>query len=215
MLSFELSYGVAFVVDSGTYAYTADPPARNAFRSSRAHNVVVVDGREVNPLPHEDLFGLPQVAHARLEDWEESPQMTRLVLSHDGYRDSPGGVLHRRTFELDRHSGRLSVVDELIGAGEHVAESLLHLAPEVIVTATGAASFELSRGDARAQVAFWGVADVVVSEGWVSSEFGARERAPVLVARARRRLPARFGWAFAAVTPLATATIEHEEAMTV
>jgi O-antigen/teichoic acid export membrane protein len=211
VLSFELSYGIPFVVDSGTYAYTADPDARNAFRSSRAHNVVVVDDRELNPLPSRDMFRLPQVAHARVEHWQESAHTTRLVLSHDGYADGPGGVLHRRTLELDRRTGRLSLVDELVGTGEHVVESLLHLAPGTAVTATGPGAFELARGDDCAHVAFWGVGEIEVTEGWVSSEFGSRERAPLLVARAPARLPARFGYAFAPATPIAASTIEHEE----
>ena len=50
-LSFELCIGdVPVIVDSGTYVYTSDIDARNELRGTRAHNVVVVDGREMADL---------------------------------------------------------------------------------------------------------------------------------------------------------------------
>jgi heparinase II/III-like protein len=197
VLSYELSYGVPMVVDSGTYTYTADRGARNAFRSSRAHNVVVVDGLEVNPLPENDMFHLSQFARVLVEEWSETEERSRLVGSHDGYRRVSGSVLHRRTFELDRRSGDLSVEDEMLGAGKHILESFLHLAPGTTVRAKRSAEFELCNDEARLHLTFWGADDVEVGEGWVSSEFGSRERAPLLVARRTDTLPLRFGYTFA------------------
>ena len=37
--------GVPLLIDPGTGSYTADPAARDHFRSSQLHNTVVVDGR--------------------------------------------------------------------------------------------------------------------------------------------------------------------------
>jgi hypothetical protein len=196
VLSYELSYGVPMVVDSGTYAYTADPVARNAFRSSRAHNVVVADGLEVNPVPQDDMFHLSQFARVLVEEWSETEVRSRLVGSHDGYRRASGSVLHRRTFELDRRSGHLSVEDEVLGAGKHTLESFLHLAPGTTVSPKRSAEFELCNGGARLHLTFWGADDVDVGEGWVSSEFGSRERAPLLVARRTDVLPLSFGYGF-------------------
>jgi Heparinase II/III-like protein len=42
LLSFELSHGLSLIVDSGTYAYTSDPDARNHFRATASHNTVEV-----------------------------------------------------------------------------------------------------------------------------------------------------------------------------
>ena len=45
-LSFELALdGIALVTDSGSYVYTADAVARNAFRSTAYHSTPQVDGR--------------------------------------------------------------------------------------------------------------------------------------------------------------------------
>ena len=74
--SYELTRGARFVVDPGNYAYTFDPRARNAFRSTRAHNTVMVDGEEINPLPAE-LFRLPQFAHSRVKQWRAEDPHSR------------------------------------------------------------------------------------------------------------------------------------------
>ncbi|HEB12255.1 MAG TPA: alginate lyase family protein, partial [Actinobacteria bacterium] len=50
-LSFELYVGdKTLISDSGTYVYTADSEERNRFRSTFAHNVIVVDGKEMAEL---------------------------------------------------------------------------------------------------------------------------------------------------------------------
>ena len=37
---------------------------------------------------------------------------------------------------------------------------------------------------------------MIVTEGWVSDQFGVRERAAVLIAKARGRMPLNLGWHF-------------------
>ena len=51
VLSFDLSAaGAPLLVDSGTYTYTADPAARQAMRSTAAHNALRIDGQETSRL---------------------------------------------------------------------------------------------------------------------------------------------------------------------
>jgi Heparinase II/III-like protein/Heparinase II/III N-terminus len=195
--SFELSLGgVPLVVDSGTYTYTADPRARNEFRSTTAHNTVVVDGEEINPLPQHELFALPQVAQVNVEDWRDGGPSARLVVSHDGYRRLSGNPVHRRLFELDRAAGELRVRDEIDGRGAHLVESLLHLAPGTEVSAIGDEVVELALERARATIRFWN-ARVEIDEAWVSDEFGVRERAPRVIARCKGAAPLDFGYTIA------------------
>jgi uncharacterized heparinase superfamily protein len=201
LLSFELSRGRPVVVDSGTYVYTADPTARNAFRSTAAHNTVVVAGAELNPLPRDELFRLPQFARPRVESWEQSERKIQLTASHDGYRRLKPSVVHRRTFSLDRVSGAVSVDDELLGSGWQEADSFLHFAPDVAPTPLDAGRFEL-RGP-EAEVLFVltvsGVDTTELTEGWISESYGRRVRAPLLVARVRGQLPLRFGFVLAPI----------------
>jgi uncharacterized heparinase superfamily protein len=187
LLSYELSHNVPIIVDPGTYIYSGDPKARDEFRATAAHNTVVVNGEEQNPIPHGQLFRLTQVATPTLVRWEASADAVTLVASHDGYRRLTPPVDHRRRFHLDRSSGELKVTDELHGSGAARAECRLHLATGIDSRLTGTRA-ELFGGEAT--IEFDGE-EVLVSleEGWVSPRYGVRVRAPVLVARLAGRLP--------------------------
>jgi uncharacterized heparinase superfamily protein len=196
LLSFELSRQVPIVVDSGTYVYTSYPDERNAFRGTAAHNTVVVAGEEINPLVPNELFRLRGSARPQLELWDERPDWVRMVASHDGYTRLRPPTVHRRTFLLERSSGRLAVRDELVGEGEQTAETFLHLAPSTLVTRIGAFEFHIENRGTVATLAYTGTSEVEVVNGWVSNQFGRRQRATVLVARAAGFLPLKFGYEF-------------------
>ena len=213
VLSFELSMGAPLVVDPGTYAYTSDPAARNEFRSTRAHNTVVVDGEEINPIAERELFRLHGIATPRVESWVEEPARVCLAGSHDGYRRLAEPVTHRRMLELDRATGALTVSDALEGRGSHRAESFLHLAPGTEVERLDATRLRLRNGGSTAEVDFDGAGEVEVGEGWVSDRFGRRERAPVVTARLDTELPATFGYSLTPVPAGARAGADFAEAV--
>jgi hypothetical protein len=196
VLSFELWHDVPVVVDSGTYVYTSDPAARNAFRSTASHNTVSVDRAEINPIVEHDLFKLDQFARPRVELFKDGSDQIRFVGSHDGFRRLEPPVVHRRAFSLDRAHGGVEIRDELLGQGEQSAESFLHLAAGTSVERIGDHEFVLSRGEHVTTLACWGTSSVNLIEGWVSVRFGARERAAVLVAHVQGPMPLRFGWRF-------------------
>jgi hypothetical protein len=195
-LSFELSYDTPLVVDSGTYLYTADAQARNAFRSTRAHNTVMVDGQEINPIEHAELFTLRQVAHPTPERWESNALVTRLIASHDGYRRLTSPVIHRRTFTLDRTTGTFDVLDELLGSGEHSAAVLLYFAPGALVTSITPERYDLRISGHSVSLTFANLSEITLDEAWVSSQFGKQERGSRLTAHVHGRLPLRFGFSF-------------------
>jgi uncharacterized heparinase superfamily protein len=195
-LSFELSAGVPFVVDPGTYLYTADPDARNAFRSTRAHNTVVIDGEEINPIDPLLLFELKGVATSRLVFHEDTGREATMTLSHDGYRRLGHPIEHIRTVLLDRESGVLSVVDQVAGTGTHAAASYLHLAVGVSVEPLDTGELLLENDDHQLMLSMEGADEFAVEESWVSEQFGVRARAPIVVLRTRGPLPLRFGFRF-------------------
>jgi hypothetical protein len=194
VLSFELSYGLPLIVDSGTYVYTSDPDARNRFRSTAAHNTVVVDDSEINPIDQTALFLLKQFAHPTVELWDEAADRVRLVGSHDGYRRLTPAVVHRRTFLLERGSDQVEIADELLGDGSQRAESFIHFAPETRVVVVGVDEWEARRGEIAVRIRFTGLDQVQLVEDWVSDRFGVRDRGPVLVGSVAGLLPIRFGY---------------------
>jgi uncharacterized heparinase superfamily protein len=194
--SYELIRGARFVVDPGNYAYTFDPSARNAFRSTRAHNTVMIDGEEINPLPAQ-LFRLPQFAHPAVNEWRaEPPQL--LDIEHDGYRRLAGAPRHRRRFDLAADGTELTITDIVDGSGTHRLESNIHLAPDVDVEIVAPGEFKL-RHPSGEQITARLAGDRVTSavrDDWVSPQYGTRQRSKVLVAERHGRLPARIEHSF-------------------
>jgi uncharacterized heparinase superfamily protein len=182
-LSFELSLdGTALVVDPGTYVYTSDPAARNAFRSTASHNTLAVESAEINPVDAAQLFALTQRATPVVEE----RGVSSLVVSHDGYRRLPQQIVHRRRFEVVGDT--VSIVDELTGSGDTSAVARLHLAAGCTV----GPELTVGHADASVQVQVEGADTVVVDEGWVSDAFGTKVPAPVIAAHVRGTLPLRL-----------------------
>ncbi|HET7824517.1 MAG TPA: alginate lyase family protein, partial [Anaeromyxobacter sp.] len=118
-LALELYAGGALAVcDPGCPSYTGDPELRNAFRSTRAHATVVVDGLEQAPILPDRLFALPDVSDARVLSFEQGGPAARFAGEHRGFARS--GVVHRR--EITVVDWGAAVVDRVAGGGEHAVE---------------------------------------------------------------------------------------------
>lgn len=81
MLSVE---GQPLLVDAGTYCYHDEPVWRDAFRSTRYHNTVCVDGQDQSEMRGAFLWGVRAQVEQRL--WHTSPLVDVIGASHDGYR---------------------------------------------------------------------------------------------------------------------------------
>jgi hypothetical protein len=110
--------GVPAICDAGTPAAGADGELRDAFRSTRAHATVTVDGLEQAPLLPGRPDALPDVAAARLLAFEPGGAADRAVGEHRGF--ARAGVVHRR--EVLVADGGVAVLDRLAGAGLHQVE---------------------------------------------------------------------------------------------
>lgn len=119
-LSFELcAYGEALFVDPGTYTYMENP-WRRYFKSTSAHNTVLVDGQDQTPYLRTQRWGVPE-ARVALKAWAPVSQM--ICAEHDGYAGR--GIMHRRAvWFLD--SGEWVICDRLTGTGEHTYQHRLH-----------------------------------------------------------------------------------------
>ncbi len=119
-LSFELSHRCArILVNSGTSTYE-DSAERKYQRSTRAHNTVVIDGRNSS-----EVWSVFRVG-ARARPTEiRTNRATWVEAAHDGYRP----VIHRRRVEL-RDSDVL-IYDSIAGGGSHRVDIFFHLFPGV------------------------------------------------------------------------------------
>jgi hypothetical protein len=188
VLSFDLwAAGAGVLVDSGTYTYSGDRLARQRLRGTAAHNTVQVDGQDSSRLgTGRWLWLIENDAHPFGVSWSSDDDRDVFVGSHDGYRRLPQPVTHTRkiVFDKRRHSWRIE--DDLDGLGEHVEKIFFHPGVPFHVEAD-AVCLHAPRGD----VWLWGPVEAALSQepGWISSGYGRRQPATVLVYALRAQLP--------------------------
>lgn len=190
-LSFEYwCDGRSWIVDTGTYLYTPDRESRNYFRSTCAHNTVLIDGIEINPFREDHLFQLPDKASVTVHRWETTPTADVFDAEHTGYADLPAGrVTHRRRFDFNRETGLLEIRDSFDGDGAHTFDWFFHLSPEVTAANDGD-GFQLRIHDERLKLQFVdGHAQCQNSEGWYSPSYGIRQKIQVIRGTLTRTVP--------------------------
>ncbi|HEY3243952.1 MAG TPA: alginate lyase family protein [Phycisphaerae bacterium] len=188
-LSFTLrAFDRDIFVDPGTYDYFSFPRWRHYFRSTRAHNTVVVDGQDQSEMLGPFLWG--RRAHARCLYWEPRDECLRVAGEHDGYALLPGRVIHRRALELDRRASELTISDELTGVGRHEAALHFHLAEHCRAKPIGENTFHIDcdRGAVRLQLDPGLVVTLhrgceQTQLGWVSRGYHDKRAATTIVAR--------------------------------
>jgi len=143
VLSIEVSAGGrAFIVDPGTYVYSAELAKRHEFRSTAYHSTVQIDGREQNTINLQTPFVIGNEAKPRVLEWKTSDDFDKVVAEHYGYP-----VTHRRTITFNKRARSWLIEDEFFGDGEHVYEARFHFAPGLDVQVRET-SVEARAGDA-------------------------------------------------------------------
>ena len=128
-LSIEVAaHGVPFIVDPGTYVYTANLEMRHAFRSTAYHSTVRIDNEEQNTTEQSAPFVIGNEAQPRVLEWQSNENYDKVVAEHYGYRRLPVSVTHRRTVTFNKRECSWLVDDEFLGDGEHDFETLFHFA---------------------------------------------------------------------------------------
>jgi hypothetical protein len=124
-LSIEVSAGGrAFIVDPGTYIYSADLAKRHEFRSTAYHSTVQIDGKEQNTICVDSPFMIGNEAQPRVLEWKTTDDFDKVVAEHYGY-----SVTHRRTVVFDKRERLWLIDDEFFGEGDHLYEARFHFAP--------------------------------------------------------------------------------------
>jgi hypothetical protein len=124
-LSVEVSAGGrAFIVDPGTYVYSADLEKRHEFRSTAYHSTVQIDNLEQNTIDVQMPFVIGNEARPHVLEWKTDADSDKVVAEHYGYP-----VVHRRTVIFNKRERFWLIDDEFFGDGEHVYEARFHFAP--------------------------------------------------------------------------------------
>jgi hypothetical protein len=187
-LSIDVAAGRPLVVDPGRFTYCDDPPHwRRWFKSTAAHNTVTVDGLDQTPYRR----GKPKgpVAQARLIHrlTARDPDGGDVLDVLYGEVTSPAyEAVHRRRIVFVNREYWI-VHDALVGSKPHRYDLRFHLAPS---SAAGRCAVTVACDDlcaVRAPGLGLCVASpwpIAIEDGWVSTRYGVREPAPVVVSTA-------------------------------
>ncbi|MHC4294776.1 MAG: heparinase II/III family protein, partial [Planctomycetota bacterium] len=188
-LSFTLRAGGQDVlVDPGTYDYFSYPRWRDYFRSTAAHNTVVIDGEDQSVM--QGAFLWARGAKARALEWSPSESGGLIVAEHDGYTRLSDPVIHRRRVELDGPRGRIIIRDEIIARGKHEVAVCFHFSEQCYLEkiADGVFGADFGAGvatilmDARLAMSVLQGSEEPIG-GWVSRGYHLKAPGTTLVGR--------------------------------
>jgi hypothetical protein len=192
-LSFELaSEGNTWVVDPGTYTYTADERSRDEFRISHAHNTVTIDDQSQS-VPA-GPFSWGHVARARAIGFVARDGFDYFAGSHDGYKRFADPVTHTREIILFKSEPRLIVRDTFKARSRHSYCMSYHLSPGCSAVADGPQVLVTAEDGSQLFIMVCGrnLPRAHVTRGWFSRCYGRREIAPVARFEAEGEGPQEF-----------------------
>ncbi|MFC1793705.1 heparinase II/III family protein [Planctomycetota bacterium] len=188
-LSFTLrAFGKDVLVDPGTYDYFSYPKWRKYFRSTAAHNTVVIDRRDQSEMLGLFLWG--RRARTRCLSWQPTDLGGKVIGEHDGYAHMGDPVIHRRTLELDGRNRKLIVRDEINAGAKHEIEVFFHFAEHCVVNPANENRYLIDVGQGTVTIeldrcvrveSFSGSEDPIC--GWVSRGYHRKEPGTTLVGR--------------------------------
>ena len=207
-LSFELfAYDKTFIVDPGTYIYTADAKWRNKFRSTAYHNTVVVDGEEQNDFDPYNLFQLGMDAEVKVREWKVTGEYDFLDVQHSGYERLAEPITHRRQIWFNKKEGYWVIKDTLSNNSKsdvfalksnigHRFDLYFHFAPmKLIVDEESPLAVRTNFADG-ANITIMPMETeglkISVEDGWISYSYGTKVEAPVVKYSKGANVPVDF-----------------------
>jgi uncharacterized heparinase superfamily protein len=197
-LSFELfACDKSFIIDPGTYIYTADKEMRNLFRSTRYHNTIVVDGEEQNRFEEDALFAMGRDATVKVNRWVIAENYDFLDAEHNGY--SRLNVVHRRLIYFNKVEQYWVIRDMLTGEGgyKHKFDLYFHFAPMALKKAKDELVISIETGnETGANIAIAPLETdglkLAIENGWVSYSYGQKVEAPIVKYSKTAEVPTEF-----------------------
>jgi hypothetical protein len=197
-LSIEVSAGGrAFIVDPGTYVYTADLHWRHLFRSTAFHSTVQLDGAEQNETQADAPFVIGADARVTALSWESTLRQDRIVAEHSGYERLADPVTHRRAVTLKKADRWWLIEDEIIGNGEHEIAARFHFDSGLDLNVfNNDGVIAVDRGSARLLV--WSLdrhQPAALEAQYTSKHYGAKAPSVSACWTIKAALPCKFRWA--------------------
>jgi hypothetical protein len=184
--------GMNLVSDCGAYLYTASKEWRNLFRSTAFHNVVQIDGEELNRLVSPDhLWHLRDDARPQNVVWHWGAGADYFHGAHNGYGRLEPPVLVTREVLLVKEGPDVLVRDSVEGRGSRELVWRFHLDPALDPVVDGTdVRLRAAGRDAWLQIVDAAPgSSVAIESGWVSPSYGVRVNTRVVLVTTRTPLP--------------------------
>jgi uncharacterized heparinase superfamily protein len=174
-LSYELSInGNRVVVNAGVFQYAGDE--RNVYRATRSHNTVEIDNAEQHEIW--STFRVARRGYPRNVSVKRDTEGLFFSGQHTGYQRLKGKPIHQRDVHLS--ANEITIVDRVIGKGEHSAKSFIHFHPQVEIIKKSQCQLELRRGDSVFVLKIPEKSNWELDQYEYSAEFGLKEKTNVV-----------------------------------
>jgi hypothetical protein len=199
VLSIEVSAcGRAFIVDPGSYVYTADLHERHLFRSTAYHSTVEIDDAEQQTICEEVPFAIGGEARSRVLVWETTPERDRVVAEHYGYERLADPVTHRRAITFDKANSWWLIEDEFFGNGEHQVATRFHFDAGLEITLTDQNSVLACDAGSRAGLLVRSLDlehTAELESQFTSGHYGAKSKSLSACWATKMNMPGKLRWA--------------------
>jgi hypothetical protein len=140
-----------FFIDPGTYTFVAKDPLRNHFRSTSAHNTVVVDELDQSEMAGPFLW--TKKARSSVEEFVTDVHCDRIVASHDGYSRLSDPVIHRRCMNIDKELAVITIEDHIEAKKKHLITQCFHFSPDCQIRMVASNEWHVNNGDTAIRLA--------------------------------------------------------------
>jgi hypothetical protein len=193
-LSFELAvHGRTLLIDPGTYTYTASKEMRDSFRSSAAHNTLVVDDESWS-IPA-GPFSWNTIGNCRISSWISKDRFDYVAANQDRPHGYSAGLTHWR--EVLFLKDDYWVIRDRIGSfGNHNIKLWFHfdssVAPLRGKDQTIRVISENGHSTGLQLATFAERGEWIRESGWVSHCYGVKDEGPVCVYSVHSNGPAEL-----------------------
>ena len=175
-LSFELNVsGRDFIIDPGTYVYTADYKLRNLFRGTSMHNTLQIGSLEQNSFEEREVFVINNETNTQLLNFNNNYFKGR----HYGYKDKAGIIIEREVKLEDNKIIINNFIIEHPGNIKYKKYIRFHLDKEVEIEKI----FDyliLTNKKVRIKLFNLQKSEYKIEKSWVSKEYGIKEETKVI-----------------------------------
>lgn len=184
--SFELSLNnTPLIIDSGCYSYTSNYIERNNFRSSKYHNIVILNGVEQNDfISPENLWHLKNDITLSDINIFEDTEFSSLEVNHNGFDKISQDIKYQRTFRI---SNSEFILEDNLHTSEKVEqiELNIHFHHKLKVTKENNNNFLLTAGSNRFNLCISNHETMTteLAFGDISYHFGSKRKSQYLKIR--------------------------------